>query len=168
MNTEQGSFVLQLPDDVRLACERLFAALPPERAMPDLLPKSPANREAVTLAAKAVVNPALMRNTHLVAGVWLYVDEIELSHTACQDIEDESGALWHAIVHRREGDFSNSRYWLARVGRHPAMSADPSYDAEAFLNEVASSDGNPPQLVEVQRREWQRLFLWCALNPQSA
>ncbi len=30
-------------------------------------------------------------------------------------------AFWHAIVHRREGDFSNSKYWYARCEGHAVL-----------------------------------------------
>lgn len=47
----------------------------------------------------------------------------EESHQLSQSIEGlgthRSGDYWHAIHHRREADFSNSKYWFRQVGRHP-------------------------------------------------
>ena len=48
----------------------------------------------------------------LVAGIWLYVDDLDRSHTISQSLDTVEGSLWHAIMHRRESDFSNSKYWL--------------------------------------------------------
>src|SRR5882724_5881466 len=53
------------------------------------------------------------------AGLWLWIDDLDESHKIAQDIISSTGSLWHAIVHRREGDFSNSKYWYRRcVGHH--------------------------------------------------
>ncbi len=48
---------------------------------------------------------------------WLYgfLDE---SHRLAQEIGSAEGSYWHALMHRSEGDFSNSKYWYRRVGRH--------------------------------------------------
>lgn len=54
------------------------------------------------------------------AALWLRFDFFEQSHSISQDIETPSGSYWHGILHRREGDFWNAKYWMRRVGRHPA------------------------------------------------
>jgi hypothetical protein len=58
-----------------------------------------------------------------ISGVWALHDFLDESHTISQGIDTPSGSLWHAIMHRREGDFSNAKYWLRRVGRHPVFHA---------------------------------------------
>jgi hypothetical protein len=55
------------------------------------------------------------------AGVWLLHDFLDESHAISQRIETPSGSYWHAIMHRREGDFSNSKYWFRRVGQHDVL-----------------------------------------------
>ena len=56
-----------------------------------------------------------------VSGVWLLHDFLDESHTISQDIETPSGSFWHGIMHRREGDFGNAKYWFRRVGEHPVF-----------------------------------------------
>lgn len=71
----------------------------------ELLTRPPARREAADA---------------LLAGLWLWHDWLDESHTLSQGISSNTGSFWHAIMHRREGDFSNARYWYARCGGHPA------------------------------------------------
>src|SRR5262245_28830658 len=55
------------------------------------------------------------------AGLWLWHDFLDESHSISQDLSITEGSWWHAMMHRREGDFWNSKYWLRRVGRHAAF-----------------------------------------------
>lgn len=66
----------------------------------------------------------------LLAALWLWQDYLHESHDICQAIETPSGSYWHAILHRREGDFSNAKYWYARAAGHPAL---PSFAANAAV-----------------------------------
>jgi hypothetical protein len=52
------------------------------------------------------------------AGLWLYHDFLDEAHAISQEIHTPSGSFWHAIVHRREGDYDNAKYWFRRVGSH--------------------------------------------------
>ena len=95
------------------------------------------------------------------AGLWLYVDDLDRSHAISQGIDTPSGSFWHAIMHRREGDFSNSKYWLRMVGSHPVIEAI-GYDPYDFVDACQSDrDQNSPALVEMQRKEWKALFDQC-------
>jgi hypothetical protein len=114
------------------------------------------------------------------AGLWLLFDFFEESHGISQDLPDGAGAFWHGILHRREGDFGNAKYWFRRVGDHPVFpdlaraaadlpDAPPGlparWDAAAFVDQVeACVRGRSPHADwarRVQQREWQLLFDWC-------
>src|SRR4051794_12932746 len=39
----------------------------------------------------------------MLAGLWLYHDWLDSSHTISQALPSATGSFWHAIMHRREG-----------------------------------------------------------------
>lgn len=69
------------------------------------------------------------------AGQWNAAHEIVQQH------EDDSIASWiHAVLHKMEGDLSNSGYWYRRARRTPNMGEEP----RAELNTIeAELRGNP-------------------------
>lgn len=148
-----------LPTSIREAIAPLLEALPINQAMPVLVGGRPQCRD---LAETAIRSPAIAARAELSAAIWLYVDELDKSHTLSQQIDTPTGAFLHGIMHRREGDFWNSHYWFRRVGHHPAMGNIGDYDAHAFIDEVEKARPNDPRLVDLQRREWAALFSSCA------
>ncbi len=129
------------------------------------------------------------------AGLWLHHDYLDEGHAICQDLDTPSGAYWHGIMHRREPDYANAKYWFRRVGRHDifaplglaaiqlAQDHPPGREA-AFLARQTSWDPfafvDLCELVEqgqasaatlcrhLQAREWELLFDFChrkALGP---
>jgi hypothetical protein len=104
------------------------------------------------------------------AGVWLLHDYLDESHRISQNIETNSGSFWHAIMHRREGDFGNAKYWFRRVGQHPALGAlpgqdDGAWDPFAFVDQCESALADREDLrdscMDVQQAEWEALFDHC-------
>ena len=57
------------------------------------------------------------------SGLLLWNDALDASHTISQNIESRTGSYWHGIMHRREPDYSNAKYWFRRVGVHPTFPA---------------------------------------------
>jgi hypothetical protein len=153
----------------------------------------------------------------MLAGLWLWHDALDECHRIAQkepaDLRGSSSrlgqlgsestdvsrqslrdagvslAFWHAIMHRREGDFSNSKYWYHRAAHHPLLPAIGA-NVAALINPLPADkallrlmrDGwNPDAFVElaeelhrraeaarvetfvaIQKIEWRMLFDHCA------
>ena len=159
---------MNLPEPIAQACAPLFEALPLDQAMERLRGSAPMHTD---LVERVLAHPSMTGRADLAAGLWLYVDDLDRSHTISQSLEDETGAYWHGIMHRREGDYSNSHYWMRRAARHPLIAANAHYDPGQLIDDVER--GFKPELgaarglrlvdlIARQQHEWQNLFEWCA------
>lgn len=95
--------------------------------LPSLGPQKRLSRKSILDLEKAFnvffrSNKLPKQNQDLVrALVLLWNDHLDESHRIAQDIETPDGAFVHAIMHRREPDYGNAKYWFHRVGAHPTF-----------------------------------------------
>jgi hypothetical protein len=140
-------------------------------------------------AGKRIVDRAMAQCCH--AGLWLLFGFLDESHRISQDIDTVEGSYWHGIMHRREPDYGNAKYWFRRVPRHAVwglladvarkLAEDAEVDGPAsFLREqdrwdafafvdlcqaVASGRSKSGDLARrVAQAEWGLLFEHCYLH----
>jgi hypothetical protein len=155
------------PDE---SCRAGIAALAPESLVE---PDKPADRQ-MALAC--------------LAGLWLAHGFLDESHRISQDIETTTGSFWHGIMHRREGDFENAKYWFRRVGQHSIFDElrreaarlardvgnvpeaaylvdQTEWDPFKFVDLCRRAIDGPVALrtlcMKIQKREWELLFAYC-------
>jgi hypothetical protein len=116
----------------------------------------------------------------LVRGALFYaVDALDPAHKIFQDDHTDLGSYWHGMLHRREGDFDNARYWFRRAGRIPSfekiqraaaghsgvIARQESWDPYLFTGECEQARFGAPEktaeLAAVQRAEWEVLLDYC-------
>jgi hypothetical protein len=115
------------------------------------------------------------------AGLWLYHDFLDESHTISQSIATSTGSYWHGIMHRREPDAANAAYWFRRVGSHPVLQQvreqaqalgyayTSPFDFIDLVEKVRGSGHADEELArKVQQLEWQLLFDYCYLQASGA
>ena len=171
---------------LKIDADRAYTRLVPDRE------GSSEARDALELIKPLSVTAAPPANIEeakaVVAGLWLWHDFLDISHTISQSIETPTGSFWHAIMHRREGDFSNAKYWYRRVGSHAALKTiaarinvlTESLPADKTLFRLTANGFDPNALVDlaeavhrspehphhglavsIQQLEWQTLFETC-------
>ena len=104
----------------------------------------------------------------VLSGLWLLHNFLDESHTISQGIHSPEGSFWHGIMHRREPDYSNAKYWFRRVGEHPVFEQIAKqygdYDPFDFVDRCQSAVGNAEAeqaCREIQAAEWRLLFDHC-------
>jgi hypothetical protein len=124
----------------------------------------------------------------VLSGLWLFLDALDESHRLSQEIVSTTGSFWHAIMHRREGDFSNSKYWYNRCANHHvlrllgavagslagdsaadrtvARALSDGWNPNGFVDLVAAVHDKPNDprhavAVKLQKAEWSGLFDYC-------
>ncbi|MGL4422723.1 MAG: hypothetical protein ACRCZF_18785 [Gemmataceae bacterium] len=108
------------------------------------------------------------------AGLWLLFDFEAESHAISQDLHTPAGSLWHGILHRREPDAWNSKYWFRQAGEHTLLAQLRQHcvplgyrytTPAAFIDDCETHHcrGTPTEtlLIQVQLLEWDLLFAWC-------
>ncbi|HVU85867.1 MAG TPA: hypothetical protein VHD36_01000 [Pirellulales bacterium] len=167
-------------------------------ASADLNELGPGKPDQSRRAALAALSPEQILAPHAVrdesmaegclAGLWLLYDFLDESHTISQSLDTLEGSYWHGIMHRREPDYENAKYWFRRVPAHAihgelmagarelAVAADldhaaqflstgENWDAFRFVDlcraAAAGRSSSASLCRQVQRLEWQLLFAYC-------
>lgn len=120
------------------------------------------------------------------AGLWLHHDHLDRSHAVSQTIHSATGSYWHGIMHRRERDYPNAKYWFRRTGEHPVfpdlarhaarltagsgtdaerLTAGERWDPYGFVDLcqacVSARSDREALCRRIQRLEWELLFDFC-------
>ena len=109
------------------------------------------------------------------------------AHRIVQELDTPEAQYWHGIVHRREPDSSNAKYWFRSVGNHPVMdqlvrilSESVGPDKVFFQRFIENGKWNPfkyvdacmashesggnerlPLLLDIQQKEFTALLDYC-------
>lgn len=150
------------------AIEKLEAGNP----LPTLVPQKAWNSELTDALESASLDElfegeSLKNMTFAEAiksGLLLWNDALDESHNISQELGNQTGSYWHGIMHRREPDYSNSKYWFGRVGTHPIFPALRERALELFEGTQSPSDAltDIGQTIAAQE-EWDayQFIDWC-------
>jgi hypothetical protein len=167
--------------DALLDTPELAALGPGPRAGRQSIPELDRTLEAIFRESKK----STQQQALIQALVFLWHDYLDEAHSLAQDVAAVDGSLIHGIMHRREPDYSNAKYWFHRVGQHPAFKVigqraaaipaspaeralrdrfnrDETWDPFAFVDccqeEAKSPAGHEPFLRGIQKAEFSALL----------
>ncbi|RMH09730.1 MAG: hypothetical protein D6704_00780 [Nitrospirae bacterium] len=91
------------------------------------------------------------------AGLFLRAEGWDEAHHTAQGLSTREGSYWHGIVHRREPDVSNAKYWFRHVGTHPVFddlwrfvkSATNIHDSSTWRRLASSGAWDPFAFIDL-------------------
>lgn len=161
--------------DPLLRDERYLRKLvPTEPSDPEALLRIRAEPDAGIAGGSPVADPAAFPLVR--CGLLYLVDALDEAHRIAQDAHSDEGSYWHGMIHRREGDFDNARYWFRRSGTLPPFAeihraasqrsslfaAQSGWDPYLFVGQCEQArfgeDAMLEELLAMQRIEFDLLF----------
>lgn len=145
----------------------LVPASPRECPELDALRATPAAKLFDGDAVKSLDDASCVRS-----GLFLYFSALDESHAISQGVRTSTGSYWHGIMHRQEGDWSNSKYWFRRTGEHAVFDdlkreTGERWDPFGFVDLCAtarSGRSGANRLADLQLLEWRLLMRHCYRN----
>jgi hypothetical protein len=161
-----------------LRAEKLLEKLTPTEPLDWEWPRRIREADDAKISGGATI--ASRSHFALVRGGLLYaVDALDPAHEFFQDDHSDLGSYWHGVMHRREGDFDNARYWFRRAGAppffaelhrataslSPDMAKQTSWDPYLFTGQCEQARHGAeellPELRALQRTEFDVIFGYC-------
>ncbi len=150
------------------AIEKLESGNP----LPTLVPKKAWSSELTDVLESSSLDKLFegqsLKNTTfgeaIKSGLLLWNDALDESHTISQGLMNQTGSYWHGIMHRREPDYPNAKYWFGRVGTHPIFPALRERTLEIFKEIPNPSDALTDIGKTIASQEnWDayQLINWC-------
>jgi hypothetical protein len=133
--------------------------------------------DAVLSGGKEMEDPRMF--TLVRGGLFYAADALDDAHRIFQEGPGDLASYWHGMVHRREGDFDNARYWFSRAGQLPIfdrmhgaaanlssnMAKQSSWDAyllTGMCEQAKFGDRDAiPECVRLQRVEFDAMLDYC-------
>ena len=161
-----------------LRTEKLLEKLTPSEPLDWELSRKLRETDDATLAGGKTIGAAAP--FALVRGGLLYaLDALDPAHAVFQEAHGDLGSYWHGMMHRREADFDNARYWFRRAGVLPFFDALHSAASQVSPDMARQSNWVPylftgqceqarfgaeervGEMAKLQRAEFDAIFDYC-------
>jgi hypothetical protein len=142
------------------------------KPLTELLTGAEISDSGLFLACGETVEMPKSQASLCLSGLWLLAGDLDRSHSLSQELPCRDGSFWHGIMHRREGDFGNAKYWFRKVGPHPVFDrlsdwGEGEYENPFdFVDECRHAEKNRggeayQRCLLAQWAEWQALMAHC-------